>query len=165
MKGNAQILSCRDHERIWQGRCVDKNIKDSWLESLNNLKSLDLINICEGHAERESEHDNQYPHIYLTLKAKLIDFALTKYRILIDLFKNGFDAATTSGDTILVFDLRHFIIKQPQLTEHPLVFRVNIKCKKKRMKEDTSEVVEYWFNNAVSKALEIDKQLSIFLNQ
>ena len=63
---------CRDHEREWNGFCVDKNLQDDWLARLNNLRTLDLISVCEGHLIRHSEPSRTAPHIKFRLKEHLL---------------------------------------------------------------------------------------------
>jgi hypothetical protein len=57
--------TCKNYERLWKGRCVDKNLQDTWLEELNRLKMLELISICEGHSEIPTYRPRAFAHISL----------------------------------------------------------------------------------------------------
>lgn len=64
--------ACRDHEREWNGFCVDKGLEDDWLVSLNSLAAFDLISICEGHCDRRTDPPQTPPHVKLRLKERLL---------------------------------------------------------------------------------------------
>lgn len=36
-------------KRPWKGFIVDRNLKDKWLEDLNNIPNIELRSTCEGH--------------------------------------------------------------------------------------------------------------------
>ncbi len=67
----ANVKACKPHERLWENFCVDRNLEDPWLERLNALTTLNLINICEGHYDR-SRLSERSPHLSLRLKASLM---------------------------------------------------------------------------------------------
>lgn len=68
---NREARPCRDHERTWQGRCVDRNLADDWLTALNALRSFRLISICEGHANLQGR-PHSAPHINLRLHPAIV---------------------------------------------------------------------------------------------
>ena len=57
-----------EYQRPWNGRQVDLNLPDAWLERLNSLHSFVLVSICEGH------HDcnDCFPEILLSARAAAI---------------------------------------------------------------------------------------------
>jgi hypothetical protein len=57
----------RDDQRIWQGRRVDKDLKDEWLDELNSLLCMDLVSICQGHPDQDRRF-RRTPHITLRFK-------------------------------------------------------------------------------------------------
>ena len=66
--------TCREYERLWQGRCVDRNLSDDWLAALNTLDVFRLVSICEGHlAERGGRASA--PHVNLRLRPELVGAA------------------------------------------------------------------------------------------
>lgn len=70
IKIRAGFGSCPEHQRLWREHCVDRNLKNEWLEQLNNLNTLNLISVCEGHLG----HPRRYcPRINLRIKADLIE--------------------------------------------------------------------------------------------
>lgn len=62
---------CRGHERNWKTYCVDRNLDDAWLESLNSLDAFNLISICEGH-NADDPRRRRRAHINLRLKDSLL---------------------------------------------------------------------------------------------
>jgi hypothetical protein len=58
------------HERLWNGRCVDKDLKDEWLLALNSFKTFNTVSICQGHMDRDN--DLSCPHINLKIKPEYI---------------------------------------------------------------------------------------------
>jgi hypothetical protein len=67
------LQGCRNHERRWRDHNVDKNLKDDWLERLNNLKTLELVSICEGHPSAKRFSVKGLPHISLILQYSYIE--------------------------------------------------------------------------------------------
>jgi hypothetical protein len=76
---------CRPHERLWRDYCVDKHLEDEWLESLNALKSFNLISICEGHLHQNLTN-RAYPNINLRIKDEYLPFEFSKIDKKLDLF-------------------------------------------------------------------------------
>lgn len=62
---------CREYERPWQDRFVDRNLADDWLVALNTLDVFRLISICEGHSEGGGRRASG-PHINLRLRPELV---------------------------------------------------------------------------------------------
>jgi hypothetical protein len=63
---------CREHEREWNGLCVDRNLQDDWLVRLNQLGAFDVVSVCEGHCDRSREPSTTCPHIKLRLKDAIL---------------------------------------------------------------------------------------------
>ena len=55
---------CRDHERVWNGICVDIGLEDEWLVALNSLDSFFLTSICVGHKDLYAPIDH-FPDIVI----------------------------------------------------------------------------------------------------
>ena len=66
-------VECRPHERRWRNFCVDRALKDDWLERLNGLKVFDLISICEGHGTAAETELGRLPHFNLRLKSPIAE--------------------------------------------------------------------------------------------
>lgn len=58
----------REYERRWNGRWVDKNLENEWLIRLNQLNTLKLTSICEGHFNSPRNSVRNFPHIILRVK-------------------------------------------------------------------------------------------------
>jgi hypothetical protein len=76
----------RDDQLEWNGRFVDIDLEDQWLESLNDLIHFNLISICEGHTDR-----NRYPHINLRLKAAFLPKNHTQKEVLVKTIREIID--------------------------------------------------------------------------
>lgn len=65
---NHKTVHCEPYERPWRDRAVDRNLEDQCLERLNNLDTLDLASICEGHADARPPSVKRSPRIVLMFK-------------------------------------------------------------------------------------------------
>lgn len=70
----------RDDQRIWQGRRVDKDLKDEWLDELNSLLCMDLVSICQGHPDQD-RCSRRTPHITLRFKPLFATRVQTKQQV------------------------------------------------------------------------------------
>lgn len=62
---------CKPHERRWRNFCVDRGLKDAWLERLNKLAVFELISICEGHPDDPAIR-RRFPHINLRVRERYV---------------------------------------------------------------------------------------------
>ena len=97
---------CRDYERRWRDTCVDKNLEDEWLERLNDLETLALVGICEGHPDRRAGSSGRYPHIALRLKESLLPGIAGRWGELRVALLNEIGRLFESGDTDARLELK-----------------------------------------------------------
>ncbi|MHC4256418.1 MAG: hypothetical protein ACYSUL_12560 [Planctomycetota bacterium] len=157
------IRTCREHERRWQDRYVDKNLKDTWLEELNALSLFNMINICEGHAKRRAPR-GRFPHIFLRLKGQYMPVSIETFDAIsikiqekiIELFGDD----TTAAD--LEFKIKMNSLKTRQEIHRDFV--VHITCGDARLNEAMDKKTINWFENTVRKIKEFDTFSSDLMN-
>ena len=62
-------MNCRPHERKWDGRCVDKGIRDEWLVCMNGLEHFHPYSSCEGHVSQTGEGWSDHARIFLSIES------------------------------------------------------------------------------------------------
>jgi hypothetical protein len=148
--------ACKEHERRWRDLCVDKNLEDEWLARLNELRSLRLINICEGHRDRRSEHNRRSPHIIVRLREEWLPGLGQRWdadKIVIleqvnDLFRRG----DTEGNLEVKFQVRWGRGRLTYLED--LTFRV--RGRKRRMGVEMDAATRGWFEDNVARLVALD---------
>ena len=151
---------CRDYERIWRGRCVDRNLEDAWLEALNALAVFDLISICEGHVSEQPNRLRGRPHINLRLKATLLPEVIGAWsstrkalrEITIELFRE-IEASVT-------LELKHRIQLGPHEIQDRDDFTVKIQSRQAREGHSIDVGTISWFHYTVSAIEELDRFMS-----
>ena len=98
--------ACRDHEREWNGYCVDKGLEDGWLVSLNGLAAFDLISICEGHCDRRTDPPRTPPHVKLRLKERLLPGVARRWDEHKMAVLDAVNALFQTGDTYVNLELK-----------------------------------------------------------
>ena len=151
-------VNCKDYERLWEGHCVDKELKDEWLVALNELTHFRLNSICVGHEKRrgiaetnpaiciEMRMDHRFPKRFNS-QSGVQPYLDKVHNHLIELFPSDvFDTnyqinfEITSNSKIVILD--RFLI------------RVNsVKSFRNPLEEGKREE---WFDSAVNKIKEID---------
>ena len=71
----------REHEREWQGRCVDHNLKDKWLEKLNAIVDL-TSQVSARDTSPVTKCNEQRPSVNFRLKAAFINPLITEWTAL-----------------------------------------------------------------------------------
>jgi len=144
----------REHERIWNGRLVDKNLENEWLESLNSLKFYKLISICEGH-NNNSLHT--HPHINLRLKEEHIPVLLSKFDQLSQSLNNKLVEIFGHENNSVTLEFKIKLIASP--TSRPirrdLVIRIRSRHTRENLEIDNK--IKNWFQNIIIQIQKFDK--------
>jgi len=150
---------CREHERLWRDRCVDRNLEDGWLESLNALTSLELISICEGHATPGHNRLRGRPGINLRLKASLLPQALKLWDTLSSTLeatlRRLFAGESTSAIVELKLEIR--LRRSGSGIRHKLTAR--IEAREPRAVAEMDAETNDWFRNVVRSIQDLDSLL------
>jgi hypothetical protein len=142
----------RSHERIWRDRRVDRNLKDEWLISLNDLKTFDLISICEGHnAQRHA-----YPHINLRLKEEYLSRVSNEWycstRTMSKVIDNIFDSEQSRTE----IELRVIYRRQSVRNTCRQDFVVKIQSLVRRESESIDTRIIDWFDLTIKAVRDLD---------
>ncbi len=145
---------CREHERVWNGYYVDKNLKDEWLERLNSLPAFDLINICEGITERQGVITYGLPHIYCKIKpgfSYVVAHRFNDMRIV-----TALQNIPASENTRVELEVKRRFpghTKAPPYTDH-LVLKLTFL--KQRFSRHIDKSTERWFERMLHKVEALD---------
>ena len=146
-----EVTSCPEHQRVWRDQCVDKNLKDEWLEQLNSLKALNLISICEGHPNHPRHY---YPRMNLRIKNNLIVHVANEWQKLKPAFSVALDKCFPDEDTNPSIELVRRIQrkdKDSQIPDDDII--VYIHSRNLRNNDWQRELANNWFGRTI-KAVE-----------
>jgi hypothetical protein len=158
MSGETKV--CLDHERRWRDRCVDKNLKDVWLERLNALKSFNMVSLCEGHVRLFKNPSSKYPHINLKLKDQYLPGFAKEWVDLRPAILNEVHNLFQVGDTYFNLELKHKL----RAGIGRLVYQEELTIKMRRYQPRFSEELKpedaAWFDQCVDRIERLDKIFS-----
>jgi hypothetical protein len=148
--------TCKDYERVWRGLCVDKNLQDDWLDHLNNLKTLNLVGICEGHP-RPPGAPGRFPQINLRLKEPFLPGIAAHWEDLRSAMLNEASKLIQLGDTDVRIELKFWfragrgrLIYQEDLT-------VRVRSYRPRDTVEMDAETHGWFERAVDRTEKMDQ--------
>jgi hypothetical protein len=147
---------CREHEREWNGLCVDKNLEDDWLVRLNNLETFSLISICEGHCSRQTDHSRTSPHIKLRLKEQFLPGIARRWdenkMAVVSQVNKRFDTGDTFVNLELKFKLRSGAGRMTY--QEDLILQIH--SRRARIGEEMDIDTRDWFERCVSEIESLD---------
>lgn len=152
------IRNCRSHERLWNDRCIDKNLKDDWLTELNKLKSFNFVSICEGICERRGKLIYERPHVNLKIRPEyfyVVSKGFDERIINIETLQNIFSLINTEID----FELKRSFRRVRDFSyREDIVLRIAFKKQRisKRIDEETID----WFAKIIPQIESFDKFIS-----
>ena len=152
----AELGSCPEHQRVWRDRFVDKNLKDEWLEQLNNLKTLNLISICEGHPG----HPRHYrPRMNLRIKNDLLEHMADEWQKLKPTLSMALDRCFPWEDTSPSIELLRKIQRHDKDSspDDDIILYVNSKIL--RDTDWPTELTNNWFERAIADVAVFDESL------
>jgi hypothetical protein len=155
-------LPCRPFERRWRNFCVDKNLKDDWLERLNSLRSFDLISICEGHPDEPSYPHRRLPHINLRLKDGLAELLLPSWISEKFNFGSVLARSFTNGHTSAQFELRSGFTARQQKSEFEELGLLKLSPRVDILNFDRDQFEVRWFEQNICSVEEFDGFVSRF---
>ena len=148
---------CRDHEREWRGFCVDKNLEDDWLERLNELATLDLISICEGHCSRQTEPSKTPPHIKLRLKENLLLGIASQWDDHKMAILSEVNRLFQAGETYVNLELKFKLRSGTGRLSYQEEMIVRIHNRQVRDTEEMEEATRAWFQQSVERIAGLDR--------
>jgi len=137
---------------------VDKNLEDDWLERLDNLQSLRVISICEGHyyPDQSARSSRRFPHIKLRLKEQFLPDISSQWRQLQPVISNELHRLFYCVDTYLDVELK-FRYKWRGVRfayQEDLTLRINGRCA--RDSEEMDAATREWFERTVGRVEQLD---------
>lgn len=155
---------CREHERSWRGRCVDRDLEDGWLEALNALKALNLISICEGHVAERPNSPRVRPHINVRLKPLLLPQAVKLWHMVSQVLQESLTEMFGTESTSATVELK----LQVQLgRDGPAVgdgLTARFQARQKRVSAEMDTATADWFRRTVESIKCLDRLLVSQLN-
>ena len=152
---------CRDHEREWNGFCVDKGLEDNWLMRLNNLQTFGLISICEGHHRHQTETSRTSPHIKLRLKEHLLPGIATHWEEQKMAVVSEVSRLFQTGDTYVNLELKFKLRSGTGRLTYQQEMIVRIHNRQGRTSEEMDDKTYNWFQQTVSRVEELDTLIAL----
>ena len=160
LKVSTSAVKCKPHERPWRNLAVDRNLDDRWLEHLNNLKTLDLISICEGHLDVKSTSVRRRPSAIFSLKKAYVKPFTIRWYDLKGALAAEIESIWKSEDTTVEIDIQQQIVRYDDEDvgdREEIIFRFF--SRRKRDADDFHEWIEKWFLDAISRIERFDRFL------
>ena len=150
---------CRDYEREWNGRYVDKYLEDEWLVRLNDLRCLRPISVCEGHAGQKPGSYRAFSHLKLRLQEQWLADLVSQWGslrpLLLDELRRLFHPADTYTELELKCRFRWGKGRFPY--RETLTLRIH--ARQVRTSEAMDAPTTQWFEQTLSYIEELDKTM------
>ena len=146
----------KPHERVWGDRCVDRNLKDEWLISLNKLQAFDLVSTCEGHVS--SRHP--CPHLNLRLKEEYFPIVSHEWHRSGRTMSRIIDSIFSAEASHVEIELKDVFRKRNGRYTYRQHFGVRIQCLHTRESESIENRIMAWFELIISEIQKLDTFIS-----
>ena len=153
----ASQLKCEMHERPWRDWAVDRNLDDRWLERLNDLDSLSLVSICEGHLDCEPKCVKRRPCIILRPKEAYMMPLTVRWYELKEAIAVEIERIWPDKETIVEFEIQHRLVKNGDPLEDIEDIIIRITSDRKRDVVSLPEWIDHWFRQALSRIETFDR--------
>ena len=157
MPNRIRRRECRDHERVWRDHCVDRNLKDAWLEVLNDLAAFDLKSVCEGHVSERTNNDRARPHINLRLKPLLLPEAVAAWDSVSAALADGMTGMFNAADTWATVELTLQVQLGPGNAVGPHKLWAKIRARRPRVSLEMDSETSDWFRRIVESIKVLDR--------
>lgn len=155
---------CRPFERRWRNYCVDRGLKDDWLERLNALKIFDLISICEGHEDEADVVARRLPHFNLRVRENMIGTLERRWSSDRERIGNALDGAFENRFVSAKFEMRSGFIKERKAIEPQDIALLKIGPVVDVLDFDRIYYGAEWFEENIAAAEAFDQFLFELLN-
>lgn len=155
---------CRPFERRWRNYCVDRNLKDDWLERLNGLKIFDLISICEGHEDEADIVARRLPHFNLRVRENMIGMLDRRWGSDRERIGQALDAAFENRFVSAKFEIRSGFIKERRTIDPQDIALLKIGPAVDVLDFDRIYYGAEWFEENIAAAEAFDQFLFDLLN-
>jgi hypothetical protein len=148
--------ACKDSEREWNGFCVDRNLRDEWLVSLNSLSAFNLISICEGHCEQHSEPHMRPPHVKLRLKDHLLPGVAGRWDEHKMPLLGEVNRLSQAGDTYVNLEMKCRLRSGAARLSYQEDLILRIHSRDGRVSEEMAPETAAWFQRTVELVKKLD---------
>lgn len=148
---------CREYERIWRSRCVDRNLHDDWLETLNSLDSFDLISVCEGHLTERVNSRRSSAHISLRIKGALSEHVADQWVQIQDAVDQVFCELLDPNASHAKAELRLSSRLNCGSVDRHTDLVVELRCRTPRSSHEPEKSMIDWFGSIVPIIRQLDR--------
>ena len=153
---------CKSYERPWRDWAVDRNLDDQWLERLNNLETLNLVSICEGHIDARPTSARRSPRIALMLKKAYMRPLTEQWYDLKEDLAASIGKIWPDEETIIEFEIQHrLIINDPVEEIESIIIRIISERKRDTML--LPEWTNHWFLQALLRIETFDQLMKTMI--
>jgi len=153
---------CKSYERPWRDWAVDRNLDDQWLERLNNLETLNLVSICEGHIDARPTSARRSPRIALMLKKAYMRPLTEQWYDLKEDLATSIENIWPDEETIIEFEIQHrLIINDPVEEIESIIIRIISERKRDTML--LPEWTNHWFLQALLRIETFDQLMKTMI--
>ena len=142
---------------------MDRNLDDRWFERLNDLESLSLISICEGHLNVEPKSVKRRPCIILRPKEAYMMPLTVRWYELKEAIAVEIERIWPDKETIIEFEIQHRLVKNGNPPEDIEDIIIRITSDRKRDMVILPEWIEHWFRQALSRVETFDRLMKIMI--
>lgn len=153
---------CKSYERPWLDWAVDRNLDDQWLERLNNLETLNLVSICEGHIDARPTSARRSPRIALMLKKAYMRLLTEQWYDLKEDLAASIGKIWPDEETIIEFEIQHRLVINDPVEEIESII-IRIISERKRDTVLLPEWTNHWFRQALSRIEAFDRLMKILV--
>ena len=150
-------MECKSYERPWRDWAVDRNLDNQWLERLNNLETLDLVSICEGHLDVKSTSVKRRPFIILSPKNDYLRPITERWYDLKEDLADEIERIWPGKETIIEFEIQHSLVKDEDDLADIGDIILRITSVRKRDMMILSVWIQKWFRKNISKIEAFDQ--------
>ena len=136
---------CKPYERPWRDWAVDLNLEDQWLERLNDLETLSLASVCEGHLDVQPTSVKRRHCIILRLKKDYMRPLTVRWYDLKEALAAEIERIWPDNETIIEFEIQHRLVKKD---DHPADIEdiiIRITSERRRNMVILPEWIVMWF--------------------
>jgi hypothetical protein len=136
---------CKSYERPWRDWAVDRNLDDHWLERLNDLETLSLASVCEGHLDVQPNSVKRRPCIILRPKKTYMMPLTVGWYDLKAALAAEIERIWPDDESIVEFEIQHRLVKK---YDHPADIEdviIRITSERRRDVEILPEWLVMWF--------------------
>jgi hypothetical protein len=151
---------CPLYQRRWRHLCVDKGLRDEWLETINSLVVWEVTYTCEGHPSflPEPEPDS-FPEIHLKVRSAIESQLCSNW--------SKMEAHLLSRFSLLFPESNYasHIACSPRIDNGELSCFIHLESRNRRRSEEMDEATRAWFDRTTRALVEFDQDTVESLNR